>query len=274
MCINPHIAAKPSSHVTLKEPSKAALQPEMESNPDAQALHDNIDYHLSKDPVNKGQPTELLWSLMSKEVIYTSHTTNTSLYSPLYSERLYDYLDLSEINTLRVLKGDCSDRLEEVQSSLKISTHFEKTSDVSTTYMGEFFPTGRDFKFENQIFVSGSCTSQGPLMDKTPKRVFFDTGASKSYMSMSFYMANTSLYTLPKVSTMSKGIIVGNGQLIPVICSIQDHVFEIFTIVADIHESIDRTEIDGDISTQTGSFKFLNRSIPLYSCGMIIRITP
>ena len=27
--INPHKAAKPYSHITLKEPSKAALQPEM-----------------------------------------------------------------------------------------------------------------------------------------------------------------------------------------------------------------------------------------------------
>ena len=97
--INPHIAAKPSLHVIPKEPSKASLQPEMESNPYAQALHDNTDYHFCKDPVNKGQPTELLWSLLSTEVIYTSHTTNTSPYSPLYSESLYDCLDLSEINS-------------------------------------------------------------------------------------------------------------------------------------------------------------------------------
>ena len=95
--INPHKAAKPSSHVTLKESSEAALQPEMASNPYAQALHDNIDYHFCKDPVNKGKPTGLLWSLLSMEVLYASHTTNASPYSPLYFERLYDCLDLSEI---------------------------------------------------------------------------------------------------------------------------------------------------------------------------------
>ena len=90
-------------------------------------------------------------------------------------------------------------------------------------------------------------------------------------------MANTSLHTLPKFSTNSKGIIVGNGQLVPVMfiipvtCSIQDHVFQIFAMVADIHEDIDlvfrlrnMTEIEGEISTKTGSFKFLNRSIPIY----------
>ena len=112
-------------------------------------------------------------------------------------------------------------------------------------------------------------------MDKTPMRVLFDTGASTSYVSKSFYMANTSLHTLPKVSTTSKGITVGNGQFVPVMftipvtCSIQDHVFGIFTMVADIHEGIDlvlrlrnRTGIEGEISTKTGSFKFLSMSFP------------
>ena len=82
-------------------------------------------------------------------------------------------------------------------------------------------------------------------MDKTPMRVLFDTGASKCYMPKSLYIINTSLHTLPKVSTTRKGIIVGNGQLLPVMFiipltySILDHVFEIFIMVADIHEGID-----------------------------------
>ena len=46
--INPHNGAKSSSHVITTDPSKAALQPEMESNPYAQALHDNTDTTLVK----------------------------------------------------------------------------------------------------------------------------------------------------------------------------------------------------------------------------------
>ena len=138
----------------------------MVSNPYAQALHDNIDYHFCKDPMNNGQPTELPWSLLSMKVIYTTHTTNTSPYLPMHSKRLYDCLDFSEINSPRVLNGDCSDRFEEVQSTLKISTHFWETGDVSTTYMSKLFPTGRKFEFENQIFVSGNCTSHGALMNE------------------------------------------------------------------------------------------------------------
>ena len=119
-------------------------------------------------------------------------------------------MDLSEISCPRVLNGDCSNRLREIQWTFKVLTHFEETSDIFTTYMGKLCPTGRNFEFENQIFVSGNCTSQGALMDKTPMRVLFDTGASKSYMDKPFYMTNTSLHTLPKFSTTSKGTIVGN----------------------------------------------------------------
>ena len=48
-------------------------------------------------------------------------------------------------------------------------------------------------------------------------------------------------------------------------------MFEIFTLVADIHEGIDlvsrlrnMTETEGEISTKTGSCIFLNMSIPIY----------
>ena len=153
LCINPHKAVKPSSYVTLKGPSSADLQPDMESNLYVQALCDNNDYHFCKDPMKKRKPSELLWSLLSMDVTYALRTTNTTPYLPLYSEWLYDCLDLSKNIDLRVLNGNCSDKFEEIQSTLKISTHFEETSEVSTTYMDKLCPTGRYFEFENQIFV-------------------------------------------------------------------------------------------------------------------------
>ena len=110
-----------------------------------QALNNGIDCHFCNNPVNTGKHTELLWSLLSTEVINASHTTNASPCSPLYSERLYDHLDLAEINYPRVLNGNHYDRFEEVQATCKISTYFEKTSDVSTKNMGKLSPTGRKF---------------------------------------------------------------------------------------------------------------------------------
>ena len=52
---------------------------------------------------------------------------------------------------------------------------------------------------------------------------------------------------------------------------IQGHLFEIYTIVAALHESIDvvigmenMVELEGILNTRTSSFDFLSHSIPIY----------
>ena len=73
------------------------------------------------------------------------------------------------------------------------------------------------------------------------------------------------------------GIKIGNGAIIPVEfvfpvqIMIQGHLFEIYTIVAALHESIDlvigmknMVELEGILNTRTSSFDFLSRSIPIY----------
>ena len=58
-------------------------------------------------------------------------------------------------------------------------------------------------------------------------------------------MANTDLHKKTKFSTSSKGIMVGNGQHVPVlfvipsVVSVCGHLFEMYTIVAEIHDGID-----------------------------------
>ena len=67
---------------------------------------------------------------------------------------------------------------------------------------------------------------------------FLYTGASKSYMSKSYFMQCKSLHALPKFTSQTPRIQVGNGQyvgvlfVIPVILTIQRHRFEIFTLVS------------------------------------------
>ena len=73
------------------------------------------------------------------------------------------------------------------------------------------------------------------------------------------------------------GIKIGNGAVIPVDfvfpvqIMIQGHLFEIYTIVAALHESTDlvigmknMVELKGILNTRTSSFDFLSRSIPIY----------
>ena len=85
----------------------------------------------------------------------------------------------------------------------------------------------------------------GRLLDGTKCQLLLDTGSRKSFMSKSFYMWCKSLHTLPKFTSTTQRIQVGNGQcvsvlfIIPVIVEIHGHRFEIYTLVSDIHENVD-----------------------------------
>ena len=82
---------------------------------------------------------------------------------------------------------------------------------------------------------------------------------------------------MPKFTSTTKRIQVGNGQyagvlfVIPVIITIQNHRFEIFTLVLEIHENVDLVlgiknlfELEGVIDSWNSCFSFLNRSIPFF----------
>ena len=64
-------------------------------------------------------------------------------------------------------------------------------------------------------------------------------------MCKSFYMQSKILHTLPKLVPTSQRIQVGNGQyvavlfVIPVIIKIHRHLFEVFTLVSEIHDNVD-----------------------------------
>ena len=123
----------------------------------------------------------------------------------------------------------------------------------------------------------------GRLLDGTKCQLLLDTGASKSFMSKSFNMQCKSLHTLTKFASTTQRIQVGNGQcvsvlfIIPVIVDIHGHRFEIYTIVSEIHESVDLVsgiknsfELEGVINSRDCCFKFLNRSVPVYPKKQII----
>ena len=83
---------------------------------------------------------------------------------------------------------------------------------------------------------------------------------------------------MPKFTSSTKRIQVGNGQyvgvlfVIPVIITIQNHRFEIFMLVLEIHENVDLVlgikhlfELEGVIDSWNSCFSLLNRSIPFLS---------
>ena len=102
-------------------------------------------------------------------------------------------------------------------------------------------------------------------------------------MSKLFCMQSKILHALSKFVPTTQRIQVGNGQyvavlfVIPVIIEIHGHLFEVFTLVSEIHDNVDLVlgmknayELEGIVDTQDSSFKFLNRSIPFFSIEQMI----
>ena len=156
------------------------------------------------------------------------------------------------------------------------TNRFDKNSDLNTTYLGHTTMT-RDTKIkaEEKFPITGQGFSSGKLLDGTDCQILLDTGATKSYMSKSYYLRCKCLHALPRFASNMQRIQVGNGQhvgvlfVIPVIIDVHGHRFEIFTLVSEIHENVDLGiknifELEDVINSQDSCFSFLNRSIPYF----------
>ena len=134
-------------------------------------------------------------------------------------------------------------------------------------------------KAEESFPISENGYTLGRLLDGTKCQLLLDTGASKSFMSKSFYMQCKSLlHTLPKfASTHTKNTRLENSQcvsmlfIIPVFVDKHGHRLKIYTLVSEIHENVDLVlgiknvfELEGVINSRGCCFKFLNRSVPIY----------
>ena len=133
------------------------------------------------------------------------------------------------------------------------------------------------FHPEQAFSIHPNCHTEGQFVGGGMIDVLLDTGASKSYMSKSFYMRHTHLHKCPKFHSTIRNLQVGNGELvaalfvIPFVFKIGKHFFEIYILVSEIQQSMDLIigvknmfEIEGEVSCRTSQFKFLNRSLPLF----------
>ena len=167
---------------------------------------------------------------------------------------------------------------EGVYAEMVYANKFNENSDLSTTYLGQTKVT-RDtkIKVEEKFPITGQGSASGKLLDGTECQILLDMGATKSYMSKSYYLQCKALHALPKFSSNTQRIQVGNGQyvsvlfVIPVIIEIHGHRFEIFTLVSEIHNNVDLVmgmknifELEGIIDSWYFYFSFLSRSIPFY----------
>ena len=125
-------------------------------------------------------------------------------------------------------------------------TKFDEHLDLNTTYLRKTDMTRKTkIKAEEEFLISGQGYMVGKLLDDTECQILLDIGASKSYMSKLYYLRCKTLHALPKFTSKTQRIQVGNGQhmgalfIIPAVIGIRDHRFEVFTLLSEIHENVD-----------------------------------
>ena len=232
------------------------------------------------------------WSIFSDNVKYIQHdqVTPQNLHIDTLDYRdhneLYFKLKGEERETLDidfglypdVLKSKYLDMYEDVYAEMVYANKFNENSDLSMTYLGQTkMMRDTKIKAEERFPITGQGFASGKLLDGMECQILLDTGATKSYMSKSYYLQCKTLHALPKFSSNTQRIQVGNRQyvsvlfIIPVIIDIHGHRFEIFTLVSEIHDNVDLVmgmknifKLEGMIDLQDSCFSFLSRSIPFF----------
>ena len=88
---------------------------------------------------------------------------------------------------------------DRIQAEVVNTTRFDENSDLSMTYLDRSDRAKSDkLKAEESFLISQQGYTLGKLLDGTECQLLLDTGASKSFMSKSYYMQCKSLHSLPK----------------------------------------------------------------------------
>ena len=114
--------------------------------------------------------------------------------------------------SLEKLKSDYLDVYEGVYAEVVSTNRFDEDTDLSTTYLGQVnMSRDTEVRAEESFPITSRGYTRGELLDGTDCEILIDTGASKSYMSKSYFIQCKSLHTMPKFTSSTRRIQVGNG---------------------------------------------------------------
>ena len=105
------------------------------------------------------------------------------------------------------LKTNYFDLYEDIHVEMIYTNRFDENLDLSTTYLGQTKMT-RDAKIkaEEKFPITRQGFTSGKLLDGTACQILLDTGATKSYMSKSYYLRCKCLHALPKFASNTQRI--------------------------------------------------------------------
>ena len=150
------------------------------------------------------------WTILSNVLNYVQHSRFNSMNHTLNVKAMNRYKSKLDVNrefkeidfgeTPHKLQEEYMDIYEGIHSDILSSNRFNENSDISTTYLGKIENGGNKdkLKAEESFPISENVYTLGRLLDGTECQLLLDVGASKSFMSKSFYLQCKSLHTLPK----------------------------------------------------------------------------
>ena len=192
------------------------------------------------------------WSILSNKLNYMQYdrypknhhslgikAVNKCGKNPCTKEEERDIVELDFGQMLDILKEEYLDVYDGIQSEIISTNRFDENSDLNATYLGKANRLKNNkIKAEESFPISEQGYTMGKLLDSTECQILLDTRASKYLMSKSYYMCCKSLHSLPKFTSKTQRIQVGNGQfvsvlfIIPVIVDTHGHRFKIYTLVS------------------------------------------
>ena len=105
------------------------------------------------------------------------------------------------------------EKFDKVNPQLIAASKFSDLSDVSTMYLGSSSQHRQEpFVLEGQFPMDSSATVFGVLPDNQAVECLIDTGAIRSIMTRAYFEACPSLSKLPRLKSIHKYCLIGNGQ--------------------------------------------------------------
>ena len=172
------------------------------------------------------------WSIFSDNVRYVQHDQVTlhnlnidtldyrdhkDLYLKLREEKR-ETLDIDFGLYPDIIKSRYLDIYEGVYAEMVHANKFNENSGLSMMHLGQTkMMRDTKIKAKERFPITGQGFASGKLLDGMKCQILLDTGATKSCMSKSYYLQCKTLHALPKFSSNTQRIQVGNGQYVSVL---------------------------------------------------------
>ena len=154
------------------------------------------------------------WSILSGNIIYVKskdsdimNGIDIKLIDYREHKRMYKRMnkeggkrvDIDFGDSPEVMKNRYMDVYDKVHAGVVTTGRFDENVDLSTSYLGRIDMKREEvLKAEESFPISEQGFVKGKLINGEECQILLDTGASKSYMSKSYYLRCKSLHNLPK----------------------------------------------------------------------------